>query len=235
MNAYVPFSPFAPAVFILSDSHCKDYSVQCIDWASGGQCEVSDWVQKNCKFSCRKCYGFLPKHYDRHSAPPDLKPIAFLVGRWRSEFGGKAKFPTIPNFTYGEQLDYRISDNPLFGLPSLNYRQLIAFAWGINNKESLHSEYGFLTVKNRTNMVGLTTVMNNGFTTVEEGEVTGNKIVLKLVDVGRISWSRDLPVLDMIREITLIDENTLEQRLQMETLTHRMQDHTFIRYTRTFP
>ncbi|KFD73193.1 hypothetical protein M514_14533 [Trichuris suis] len=183
------------------NSYCKDYSAQCIDWASGGQCEVSDWVQKNCKFSCRKCYGFLPKHYDRHSAPPDLKPIAFLVGRWRSEFGGKAN----------------------------------AFAWGINNKESLHSEYGFLTVKNRTNMVGLTTVMNNGFTTVEEGEVTGNKIVLKLVDVGRISWSRDLPVLDMIREITLIDENTLEQRLQMETLTHRMQDHTFIRYTRTFP
>ncbi|KHJ45573.1 shTK domain protein [Trichuris suis] len=136
------------------ENRCKDYSAQCIDWASGGQCEVSDWVQKNCKFSCRKCYGFLPKpppeqypmdrsqpkrillccllmrlftivDYDRHSAPPDLKPIAFLVGRWRSEFGGKAKFPTIPNFTYGEQLDYRISDNPLFGLPSLNYRQSI--------------------------------------------------------------------------------------------------------------
>ncbi|KRZ07256.1 Phospholipase D3 [Trichinella zimbabwensis] len=165
--------------------------------------------------------------YDKHYVPFDLKPIAFLLGRWRSEFGGKARFPTIPNFTYGEQLDFKLSDIPLFGMPSMNYS---AFAWGINNKESLHSEYGFLTVKNHTNTIGLTTVMNNGFTTVEEGQVSGNRIVLKLVDIGRISWSRDLPVLDMIREITLIDPTTLEQRLQMETLTHKMQDHTFIRY-----
>ncbi|KRZ69627.1 Phospholipase D3, partial [Trichinella papuae] len=206
---------------------CTDYSSQCPDWASAGQCESSEWVMKNCKLSCRKCFGSLPKQYDKHYVPFDLKPIAFLLGRWRSEFGGKARFPTIPNFTYGEQLDFKLSDIPLFGMPSMNYS---AFAWGINNKESLHSEYGFLTVKNHTNTIGLTTVMNNGFTTVEEGQVSGNRIVLKLVDIGRISWSRDLPVLDMIREITLIDPTTLEQRLQMETLTHKMQDHTFIRY-----
>lgn len=37
-----------------------------------------------------------------------------------------------------------------------------------------------------------------GFTTIEEGEVTGgNKISLKLVNIGRISWGRDLPVLDV--------------------------------------
>ncbi|KRZ29838.1 Phospholipase D3 [Trichinella pseudospiralis] len=206
---------------------CTDYSSQCPDWASSGQCESSEWVMKNCKLSCRKCFGSLPKQYDIHYVPFDLKPIAFLLGRWRSEFGGKARFPTIPNFTYGEQLDFKLSDTPLFGMPSMNYS---AFAWGINNKESLHSEYGFLTVKNHTNTIGLTTVMNNGFTTVEEGQVSGNRIVLKLVDIGRISWSRDLPVLDMIREITLIDPTTLEQRLQMETLTHKMQDHTFIRF-----
>ncbi|KRY32501.1 Phospholipase D3 [Trichinella spiralis] len=212
---------------LVSYPSCTDYSSQCPDWASGGQCESSEWVMKNCRLSCRKCFGSLPKQYDKHYVPFDLKPIAFLLGRWRSEFGGKARFPTIPNFTYGEQLDFKLSDTPLFGMPSMNYS---AFAWGINSKESLHSEYGFFTVKNHTNTIGLTTVMSNGFTSVEEGQVSGNKIVLKLVDIGRISWSRDLPVLDMIREITLIDPTTLEQRLQMETLTHKMQDHTFIRY-----
>lgn len=36
--------------------------------------------------------------------------------------------------------------------------------------------------------------MNNGFTTVEEGRVRGQQLKLRLVDIGRISFSRDLPV-----------------------------------------
>jgi len=39
--------------------------------------------------------------------------------------------------------------------------------------------------------------MKPGFVTVEEGEIGGNKITLNLVDIGRISWSRDLPVLNV--------------------------------------
>lgn len=35
-----------------------------------------------------------------------------------------------------------------------------------------------------------------------------------------------------MREWTLIDSNTLDARLLMETLTNRMQQHTFIRYNR---
>lgn len=59
--------------------------------------------------------------YDTANLPPELQSIGFLVGRWRSEFGGKAKFPTIPVFTYGEQIDFTISEKPVFGLRSLNY------------------------------------------------------------------------------------------------------------------
>lgn len=53
--------------------------------------------------------------------PPELQSLAFLIGRWRSEFGGKAKFPTIPVFTYGEQLDFTVGEKPVFGSPSINY------------------------------------------------------------------------------------------------------------------
>ena len=36
-----------------------------------------------------------------------------------------------------------------------------------------------------------------GFTTYEVGKVTPNKMVLVLKDIGRISFSRDLPVEDV--------------------------------------
>ncbi|VDL66640.1 unnamed protein product [Nippostrongylus brasiliensis] len=69
--------------------------------------------------------------------------------RWRSEFGGKAFFPTIPKFTYGEQIDISISDVSNKVKPSLNY-----------------TENGYITVdrdeKNDTNVVSLTTAMSNG-------------------------------------------------------------------------
>jgi hypothetical protein len=67
-----------------------------------------------------------------------------------------------------------------------------SFAWTVNDQKELHSEYGFLAVSREK--VALTTVMSNGFTTVEEGTINGQSVTLKLVDIGRISFSRDLPV-----------------------------------------
>jgi hypothetical protein len=40
--------------------------------------------------------------------------------------------------------------------------------------------------------------MPAGFTTYEVGEVKNNKMILTLKDIGRISFSRDLPVEDVI-------------------------------------
>uniref|UniRef100_F1LF00 THAP4-like heme-binding domain-containing protein n=1 Tax=Ascaris suum TaxID=6253 RepID=F1LF00_ASCSU len=118
------------------------------------------------------------------------------------------------------------------GLKALNYS---AFAWSVNDKDELHSEYGYLTIQPGTNFASLTTVMNNGFVTVEQGFVDGNKIKFKLHDIGRISFSRDLPVHDVVREWILLDASTLQARLDMETLTHGMQEHTFIRYKKIYP
>uniref|UniRef100_A0A915I743 THAP4-like heme-binding beta-barrel domain-containing protein n=1 Tax=Romanomermis culicivorax TaxID=13658 RepID=A0A915I743_ROMCU len=101
-----------------------------------------------------------------------------------------------------------------------------AFAWGINNQESLHAENGFIVMKGATHLV-LTTTMVNGFVTVEEGEIGGNRITLKLTDIGRISWSRDLPVLDLRREFELVTDGLLDQRLLMETLTNTLQEHAY--------
>lgn len=59
--------------------------------------------------------------FDPHRLPSNLQPLAWLVGIWRSEHGGKAIFPTIPKFTYGEQIEIAISDDHMQGLKALNY------------------------------------------------------------------------------------------------------------------
>ncbi|VDN43476.1 unnamed protein product [Gongylonema pulchrum] len=105
----------------------------------------------------------------------------------------------------------------------------------MNNRDELHSEYGFIAIKPGTKEVALSTVMDNGFVTIEQGPLVGKSIKLTLHDIGRISFSRDLPVHGTIREWRLLDSDTLEQRLMMETLTHRMQMHTFIRYKKIYP
>jgi len=211
---------------------CQDLSDSCKEWVEAGQCLQSDFVVKNCRVSCGRCDFSIPiKAYDLTRLPPDLRGLEFLIGRWRSEFGGKARFPTIPIFTYGEQVDFTITEKPPFGNPSVNYT---AFSWS-SDQVALHSEYGTIHVKSGTSQVSLVTVMNNGFTTVEEGELRGNSIELKLVDIGRISWSRDLPVLDLRREWTLVDQDTLDHRLTMQTLTNLLQEHAFIRYKKIFP
>lgn len=129
--------------------------------------------------------------FDVSRLPPSLSSLSFLVGRWRSEHGGKAIFPTIPKFTYGEEISFSIPSDDLDGTKGLNYTLVLfvpltldsihssiesgtkwsstllhslfsAFAWSIGERDELHSEHGYLAVKPNTREVALTTVMNNG-------------------------------------------------------------------------
>uniref|UniRef100_A0A8R1TVV6 DUF1794 domain-containing protein n=1 Tax=Onchocerca volvulus TaxID=6282 RepID=A0A8R1TVV6_ONCVO len=212
---------------------CRDLDPHCFNLIAqdGSQCLKSTFAKKNCQLTCMVC-GEIEKKYDVRNVPELLKPIAWLIGIWRAESGGKAIFPTIPVFTYGEQLDFSLPTSNLKALQALNYT---AFAWDMNNHEELHSEYGFITIKPNTKEVAMSTVMNNGFVMIEQGPLRGKSMKLVLQDIGRISFSRDLPVHGTIREIRLLDSDTLEQRFLMETLTHRMQVHTFIRYKKIYP
>uniref|UniRef100_A0A7E4VXW6 ShKT domain-containing protein n=1 Tax=Panagrellus redivivus TaxID=6233 RepID=A0A7E4VXW6_PANRE len=217
---------------LAAEDNCKDTDGNCRDWVTSDKnlCSSTEYIQKSCRRSCGFCIH-IPEKFDLTKVPSQLQPIAWLIGIWRSEHGGKAVFPTIPKFTYGEQIEFALSD-PHATSKSLNYT---AFAWGINDHDELHSETGYITVREGTNEVAMTTVMNNGFVTVEEGPARSGSIRFRLVDIGRISFSRDLPVHDLIREWTLLDSSTMQARLDMETLTHGMQEHTFIRYKKVFP
>uniref|UniRef100_A0A915EQ63 Uncharacterized protein n=1 Tax=Ditylenchus dipsaci TaxID=166011 RepID=A0A915EQ63_9BILA len=94
-------------------------------------------------------------------------------------------FSYYSQFTYGEEIQFSLADTNMHSSKALNYT---AFAWGINQgNQELHR-----------------------FVTIEEGPVSNNRIRFRLVDIGRISFSRDLPVHDLVREWTLVDSRTLE-------------------------
>ncbi|VDO37470.1 unnamed protein product [Onchocerca flexuosa] len=77
--------------------------------------------------------------------------------------------------------------------------------------------------------------ISNRFTTYEVGEVAPNKMILTLKDIGRISFSRDLPVEDLRRTFIKHDDQYLEQIIEMRTATHPKQgylEHTRVIYTK---
>ncbi|VDO66588.1 unnamed protein product [Haemonchus placei] len=130
-------------------------------------CDESGLVMEHCPRMCQTCGEVVDPRYDIRRLPSELQSIAWMVGRWRSEFGGKAFFPTIPKFTYGEQIDITIGDLSSKKKPALNYT---AFAWDLSVPEDelieLHSENGYLVVskdeKTQKEVVSLTTAMSNG-------------------------------------------------------------------------
>lgn len=70
-------------------------------------------------------YGYTKKvniaEFDVRRMPESLKPLAWLIGIWRAESGGKAIFPTIPIFTYGEQVEFSLPDSSMKAIKALNY------------------------------------------------------------------------------------------------------------------
>uniref|UniRef100_A0AC34FB19 ShKT domain-containing protein n=1 Tax=Panagrolaimus sp. ES5 TaxID=591445 RepID=A0AC34FB19_9BILA len=206
--------------------------MNCYFWVAENseRCESDEIVSTDCQKACQTCGTKIPPEYDLKRVPESLYKVAFLIGKWRSEFGGKADFPTIPRFTYGEEIDIKLATNMKF--PTLNYT---AFAWDNSDLVELHSENGFIAGERNSSRVALNTVMSNGFNTIEEGESKDNSIRFRLRRVGRINFSRDLPVRLMFREWILLNETFLESRLLMATSTHPMMLHTQIIYKRIFP
>ncbi|ULT99512.1 hypothetical protein L3Y34_000672 [Caenorhabditis briggsae] len=223
---------------------CRDTDMNCAVWvaSNSSDCENVELVSSHCLRTCQSCGEPIDPKYDVKLLPPKLKSIAWMVGRWRSEFGGKAFFPTIPKFTYGEQVDITIADNAENAkTPLLNYT---AFAWDINMPDGdpteIHSENGYIAIdydkEQEKEYVSLNTAMSNGFMTIEEGESGPNQVKFRLQRIGRISFSHDSAVRIMFREWTLLDENRLEARLLMTTtITRRLMEHTAVIYKKIYP
>ncbi|KAL6723177.1 hypothetical protein Aduo_018207 [Ancylostoma duodenale] len=160
------------------------------------------------------------------------KKLEWIVGKWRSEFSGKVFWPTVPTMTFGEEL--LIQEAPIAKSANVQFLNFSARAWSHSTKDHFHDEWGYMTVDNNGNATLMTTG-NNGFTTYEVGKVAHHKLVLTLKDIGRISFSRDLPVEDLRRTFIRHDDRYMEQVIEMRTATHPKSgylEHTRVIYTR---
>ncbi|VDK86889.1 unnamed protein product [Onchocerca ochengi] len=158
--------------------------------------------------------------------------LEWIIGSWRSEFSGKVFWPTVPTMTFGEELI--IAEAPVAKSINVQFLNFSARAWSHTTKDHFHDEWGFITVDPSGNAT-LMTAGNNGFTTYEVGEVAPNRMILTLKDIGRISFSRDLPVEDLRRTFIKHDDQYLEQIIEMRTATHPKQgylEHTRVIYTK---
>ncbi|CEF62761.1 Si:ch211-105d4.5 [Strongyloides ratti] len=143
-----------------------------------------------------------------------------MIGKWRSEFGGKVTWPTIPTMTFGEEIEIGEGYDTFVDNKIVHFLNFTAKAWSHTNKDQFHSEWGHL-IANRNGQVTLMTSGGNGFAKYEVGSFVNNdKIILNLKDIGRISFSRDLPVEDLRRTFVKVGDNYMEQILEMRTATH---------------
>ncbi|CAD5221036.1 unnamed protein product [Bursaphelenchus xylophilus] len=134
--------------------------------------------------------------------------------------------------TFGEELI--ILEAPQARSTNVQFMNFTARAWSHSTKDHFHDEWGFLTVDPNGNAT-LMTAGNNGFTTYEVGQVKTKSVQLVLKDIGRISFSRDLPVEDLRRTFIMHDDTYMEQIIEMRTATHPKTgylEHTRVVYTK---
>lgn len=91
----------------------------------------------------------------------------------------------------------------------------------------MHQERGFLRIKPGTNELAFMVGHNFGLTSLEEGKFDPEKkeIVLETVNVTRMSFAKPPHVKKFKRIIRLVDEDTLEITLHMETDATPLTEH----------
>ncbi|XP_075220301.1 peroxynitrite isomerase THAP4-like [Lycorma delicatula] len=151
-----------------------------------------------------------------------IKPISWLLGKWVSE-DGKGEYPSIKPFNYCEEITFES-----YGQPLIHYT---AKSWHPIEKKPMHFESGFLRIQPGTNNLAFMVAHNFGLTTLEEGFVSENEIVLESKSIARMNFAKEPGVKKIARIFKLTDEK-LVQVLKLETNNTSLEDHTLATYKR---
>lgn len=146
---------------------------------------------------------------------PALKPISWLIGKWKST-SAKGTYPTIDPFEYCEEIEFTS-----IGQPMLNYSSV---TWHPENKNPMHLESGFLRIKPGTGDVAFMVAHNFGLTTIEEGTVDGKEVKLKSTEISRMSFAKEPAVCSVERTIKLHDD-CLHISVLMQTSKSDLTQH----------
>ncbi len=142
---------------------------------------------------------------------PACAPIAALLGTWRGE--GRGRYPTIADFTYGEELTFSH-----VGRPFLVYAQR---TWSLETGAPMHSETGYWRSFD-DGRVEVVLAHPFGVVEVSEGRLDGTRI--SLVATKLVSTSTAKRVDGLARTFDLSGDR-LTYSLAMATAGQRSQDH----------
>ncbi|XP_026750302.2 peroxynitrite isomerase THAP4-like [Galleria mellonella] len=147
-----------------------------------------------------------------------LKPLSWLSGRWTTK-DGRGYYPNIPDFQYHDDLEFICIGQPMFNFTSISRHP--------EKQSPMHQERGYLRIKPGTNELAFIVSHNFGLTSLEEGQVDFEKkeIVLETVKIARMSFAKPPEVKKFKRVIRLMEPDTLEVILQMETENNPLSEH----------
>jgi hypothetical protein len=144
--------------------------------------------------------------------PPELGPLAFLLGTWRG--GGHGEFPTTEAFDYGEEMTFEH-----VGEPYLLYSQR---GWLSSDGTPLHFERGFLRPGAAPAEVELALAHPLGLTEIAEGVLDGTTLRLATGEVGRTPTG--MAVRGLVRRYR-VDGDVLRYGIDMATDDTPMTRH----------
>lgn len=141
----------------------------------------------------------------------EVEPIAFLLGTWRGE--GKGVYPTIDDFAYGEEIEFRHN-----GKPFLIYAQK---TWSLADSSLMHSEMGYWRPQTEGK---LEVVLAHPFGSTEilEGQVSGTEI--SLASTGLLHTSTGSAIHATNRTLA-IEDGELVYTMAMSVGEQPLQNH----------
>jgi hypothetical protein len=142
---------------------------------------------------------------------PAVEPLAFLLGRWRGQGGGR--YPTIEPFQYGEEIEF--SHN---GRPFLFYVQK---TWNLSDEYPMHSEAGYVRPVSE-GRVELVLAQPSGITEILAGPHSGSSIELTSTLVG---VSPTAKTVSAVKRVISVAGTTLSYQLDMAAVGQDMTIH----------
>jgi hypothetical protein len=143
--------------------------------------------------------------------PPELEPLAFLLGAWAGE--GEGTYPTIEPFRYTEQLTFGHVGKPFLA----HAQRTVNLATGIPS----HAETGYWRAPG-PGRVEVVLAHPTGIVEIEEGTVDGAHIELATVACAGTGTAKSVTALERTYDV---DGDRLRYTIRMAAVGQPMQHH----------
>lgn len=140
-----------------------------------------------------------------------VERVSFLLGTWRGE--GKGRYPTIDDFTYGEELRFWHDGRPLLFYASRT--------WNLESQAPMHSESGFWRPQ-RDGTIELVLAHTFGCVEIQEGSVNGTRIETRSKHVVSTTSAKEVAGLSRVYSV---DGDALSYEIEMAFGDHHLQNH----------